>query len=289
MSSFLAIGALVAGAAAYSGAQGSGVTTDPNASHDERLNVANDTVWKGVDRSAKPGPWGYSAASSDQGYSPVQPVAFPHPLHVQKLGMNCLYCHNNASKSPDPGLPAVSTCMGCHTVVAAGKPEIKKLAAYWNKKQPVPWVRIHKVPEYVHFPHMRHVNAGVTCQTCHGQVQKMNQVYQYASLNMGWCVTCHVNGYDPKEGVKAAGYQQNSSGAWEMTKTASAAGAMSNAASRLSLVREAHAQASASRDDSTANPSNGINTSTNQATAPGGAATAGALKRARYDCSSCHY
>ena len=72
--------------------------------------------------------------------------------------------------------------------------------------KPIPWVRIHKLPEYVHFPHTRHVNAGVTCQTCHGQIQNMDRVYQFASLNMGWCVSCHVNGYSPKEGLEAAGY-----------------------------------------------------------------------------------
>jgi len=66
--------------------------------------------------------------------------------------------------------------------------------------------RIHKLPEYVHFPHTRHVNAGVTCQSCHGQIQNMDRVFQYASLNMGWCVSCHVNGYSPKEGLEAAGY-----------------------------------------------------------------------------------
>jgi hypothetical protein len=74
--------------------------------------------------------------------------------------------------------------------------------------KPIPWVRIHKLPEYVHFPHMRHVNAGVTCQTCHGQIQNMSRVYQYSSLNMGWCVSCHVNGYSPKEGLEAAGYSE---------------------------------------------------------------------------------
>ena len=72
--------------------------------------------------------------------------------------------------------------------------------------KPIPWIRIDKLPEYVHFPHTRHITAGVTCQTCHGQVQKMDQVYQYASLNMGWCVSCHVTGYSPKEGLQAAGY-----------------------------------------------------------------------------------
>jgi len=170
----------------------------------------------------------YSGASSSKNRSPVQPIKFPHPVHVQKLGMNCLYCHYTANKSPDPGLPAVGTCMGCHATVGPERPktdlgekrtsaEIKKLWEYADVKsigqpglgpnaKPIPWIRIHKVPEYVHFPHMRHVNAGVTCQSCHGQIQKMNQVYQYASLNMGWCVSCHVNGYSAQEGLEAAGY-----------------------------------------------------------------------------------
>lgn len=155
---------------------------------------------------AQPGPWAYSGASGYTFYvgggigrSPEQPVKFPHPVHVNTLQMNCAFCHNAAGQSPDPGLPAVGTCMACHTIVGADRPEIQKLSEYWNKKQPVPWVRVHKVPEYVHFPHMRHVNAGVTCQTCHGQVNNMEQVFQAQSLNMGWCVQCHVNGYSPAE------------------------------------------------------------------------------------------
>src|SRR5215208_7113446 len=153
-----------------------------------------------IDTVAPPGPWGYSAASSDQGHQPEQPINFPHPRHVQTLGMNCLYCHFAANKSPDPGMPALGTCMGCHSIIGPNlparlghaaknpSPDLQKLTHYWAKKQPVPWVRIHRVPRYVRFPHMRHVNAGVTCQTCHGQVKKMNRVFQYASLNMGWCV-----------------------------------------------------------------------------------------------------
>ena len=137
----------------------------------------------------------YSGASSSQNNSPVQPIAFPHPLHAAgNLNMNCLYCHNTANKSPDPGMPAVSTCMGCHLIARADRPEIQKLNRYYaaGHGKPIPWVRIHKLPEYVRFPHMRHVNAGVTCQTCHGQVQEMLPVYQQESLNMGWCVNCHV-------------------------------------------------------------------------------------------------
>jgi hypothetical protein len=171
----------------------------------------------------------YSGASSSQGVSPEQPIKFPHPVHVQQLGMNCLYCHYSANKSPDPGLPAVGTCMGCHTIIGPNRPardslpartsaELTKLVEYApigqpDKWRPIPWIRIHKLPEYVRFPHMRHVNAGVTCQTCHGPVQEMQQVYQYASLNMGWCLTCHVNGYDAKKGLEAAG---DSTGAVQM-------------------------------------------------------------------------
>ena len=159
------------------------------------------------------GPWSYPGSSNFNRYfvapssSPEQPIAFPHPVHVNTLQMNCLFCHYTADKSPDPGMPAVSTCMGCHTVVAAGRPEIQKLKAFADSGRAVPWVRIHKVPEYVHFPHQRHVNSGVTCQSCHGQVQNMPRVQRYASLNMGWCVNCHVNGYSAAEGMRAAGYE----------------------------------------------------------------------------------
>lgn len=163
----------------------------------------------------------YSGASSSEGYAPEQPINFPHPVHVQQLGMNCLYCHYSANKSPDPGLPAVATCMGCHTIIGPQRPaldgrpartsaELQKLLTFAPVGQPdkwsaIPWERIHKLPEYVHFPHMRHVNAGVTCQSCHGPVQEMERVYQNASLNMGWCVNCHVKGYNLSAGLLAAG------------------------------------------------------------------------------------
>ena len=162
----------------------------------------------------------YSGASSSQGYAPPQPVNFPHPRHVRQLGMNCLYCHYSATRSHDVGMPAVGTCMGCHTVVRGNRPAIQGIAdrdtaginqllSYAkgtpDQWKPIPWIRIHKLPEYVHFPHFRHVNAGVTCQTCHGPVPEMQRVYQYASLNMGWCVNCHVKGYKLADGLLAAG------------------------------------------------------------------------------------
>ena len=159
------------------------------------------------------GPWAYSGASNFNRYfvsvsrSPVQPIRFPHPVHVNTLKLNCVFCHYAADKSPDPGMPAISTCMGCHVSVAVARPEIKLLKSYSDSGKAIPWIRIHKVPEYVHFPHVTHVAAGVTCQSCHGQIQNMPQVVRYASLNMGWCVNCHLNGYSRAEGMRAAGYE----------------------------------------------------------------------------------
>jgi len=220
----------------------------------------------------------YSGASSSQGEQPQQPINFPHTVHVQRLGMNCLYCHYTANKSPDPGLPAVGTCMGCHLIISAQRPaiagvhgaykstEIEKLNNYYKggAGTPIPWKRIHKVPEYVHFPHMRHVNAGVTCQTCHGQIQNMPQVYQYSSLNMGWCVSCHVNGYSPQEGRVAAGYAQAD------TNVVTPAGAPQQPAT----------SPSANAQQLTLQPvGEGRQPATNAA----------GRKIARYDCANCHY
>ncbi len=212
---FFLVAAVAAGLSAYSGATAreadaaqapaagnkfaypqfsglSGTNLDGVRNNTEAMALPKIKGDSGLKLDPAKGPWAYSGASSPQNYSPEQPVKFPHPQHVQKLGMNCTYCHNAAGKAQDPGLPSVASCMGCHALVATGKPEIKKLAAYYAKGQPVPWQRMHKVPEYVHFPHSRHANGGVTCQTCHGEVQKMTQVFQYSSLNMGWCVNCHI-------------------------------------------------------------------------------------------------
>ena len=225
----------------------------------------------------------YSGASSSQGNQPDQPINFPHPRHAGAvadggLGMNCLYCHNTANKSQDVGMPAVNTCMGCHTVVAAQKPEIKKLTKYWTDKRPVPWVRIHKVPEYVHFPHVRHVNAGVTCQSCHGQVQKMAQVYQYASLNMGWCINCHVNGYDPKEGQRAAGYDNVTpagySGGAPYGTPGTRAG-INLSSPGMGVVADSQAPSALAAADTTA--------------AKTAVTPSAERRRARYDCAACHY
>ena len=141
---------------------------------------------------------------------PVQPIAFPHNTHVQTYKIDCQYCHADARRSEYAGLPSVERCMGCHKIVAADRPEIKKLAEYAGKQQSIPWTRVFKVPEFTYFPHKAHVRAEVTCQTCHGPVETMTIVGAVTGpsltndmlnlvglkpapppLTMGWCVQCH--------------------------------------------------------------------------------------------------
>jgi hypothetical protein len=134
----------------------------------------------------RPGP---AAVAGPRG--PVQPVQFPHDLHAGKLGMNCLYCHWGAERSAVANLPAVSTCMGCHKMAATERPEVQKLAGYWARGEPIPWVEVYWLPDHVRFDHRRHVKAGLSCQTCHGPVETMKVLYQFPSLKMGWCIGCH--------------------------------------------------------------------------------------------------
>lgn len=130
---------------------------------------------------------------------PTQPIAFSHQLHADTLGMNCLYCHYSADKSPIANIPPVSTCMGCHKLTRADRPEIMKLAGYFERGEQVPWVEVYRLPAHVKFNHKRHVKAGIQCEECHGKVQEMKVVYQVPSLKMGWCVSCHrKNLDDPK-------------------------------------------------------------------------------------------
>ena len=127
---------------------------------------------------------------------PQQPIAFDHSIHAGKLGMDCLYCHYGAEKSPVANIPAIGTCMGCHKIAATDKPEIQKLTGYFTRGETPPWVEVYKLPDHVKFNHKRHVRAGMACQECHGPVQEMKVVYQYPSLKMGWCVSCHRSKLD---------------------------------------------------------------------------------------------
>ena len=130
---------------------------------------------------------------------PQQPIFYRHDIHAGQYRMPCLYCHNNAGNSWTANIPTESTCMGCHLVTSApdsaGNPnaEIQKLRDDYSRGENIPWVRINKISEHAHFPHMRHVNAGLQCQTCHGNVQQMPRVFKANDVNrMGWCTDCHM-------------------------------------------------------------------------------------------------
>jgi hypothetical protein len=126
-----------------------------------------------------------------QGHAPVQPIAFSHALHAGLYEIDCQYCHTGAERSRHAGVPASSVCLNCHTQVKTDSPEIRKLTTLVQNDQPVPWVKVHRLPDFAFFSHASHVTAGLACQTCHGQVQQMVRVEQQETMTMGWCLRCH--------------------------------------------------------------------------------------------------
>ena len=126
-----------------------------------------------------------------RGYAPEQPIPYSHKLHAGVLKIPCLYCHSGALKSRQAQIPDVERCMNCHRVTKTDSPVIKKLAAIYASGGPLKWKRVHALPDHVYFDHRPHVKAGILCQTCHGEVQEMEVVYQRMSLRMSNCLGCH--------------------------------------------------------------------------------------------------
>jgi hypothetical protein len=134
-----------------------------------------------------------------RGYRPEQPIHFSHVLHVQKNRMECQFCHWSVAKSEYAAIPEVETCIGCHKenmvkdseLTPRGQEDVKKIRQYYKDGQPIPWVKVHVMPDYVRFNHKRHIKAGVACSECHGQVPEMDVVERVSSMKMGWCVSCH--------------------------------------------------------------------------------------------------
>jgi len=161
---------------------------------------------------------GAQGLGRSKNYQPEQPIYYSHTVHAGINQINCLYCHGGAQESKHANIPSVNVCMNCHMGIneyakgpqlyredgskVDGTAEIQKLYKFagWDpsKKQytgegkPIEWIRIHNLPDHVYFNHAQHVNAGKQqCQTCHGEIQKMDEVYQFTDLSMGWCVNCH--------------------------------------------------------------------------------------------------
>jgi uncharacterized paraquat-inducible protein A len=126
-----------------------------------------------------------------KGYAPQQPIAFPHKVHAGDNKIACLYCHSAARTSRHAGIPAVSVCMNCHSMLEKQTREIEKLKEAVQREQPVAWVKVHNLPDFVYFNHSQHIQSGVACQNCHGAVEKMDRVEQATPLTMGFCLSCH--------------------------------------------------------------------------------------------------
>lgn len=150
--------------------------------------------------------WG---ANQERGYQPEQPVYFPHSLMAGKHEIDCLYCHSQAEKGPHAGIPPVSLCMKCHSEIQTKdhrgevKESIATLLGYWERKEPIQWVKVHDLADFVYFDHSRHLTekAGLECRDCHGDVETMDRVERVHSLKMGWCLDCHMQ--PPPEGAPA--------------------------------------------------------------------------------------
>ncbi len=125
------------------------------------------------------------------GYQPVQPVPFDHSLHAGQLGLDCRYCHSNVDQSGFANIPAAQTCMNCHQQVKPQSPLLAVVRASYETGDPVPWVQVHQLPDYVYFNHAIHVNRGIGCVECHGKINTMPVVYHAESLAMKFCLNCH--------------------------------------------------------------------------------------------------
>jgi hypothetical protein len=192
---------------------------------------------------------GWSGPDIESG--PEQPIAFYHSVHAGQNEIPCMYCHYTADESPSAGIPSVKLCVGCHVPGSAitlpenaqlafpgrDRPaqgdtvwyaEANKLVTYWQQQESIPWVRVHDLPEHVRFSHSPHVNVGLQCQTCHGPVEEMEKVYQFSSLQMGWCIDCH-RGDTPLSEEEEASVQARSSYIKELRSIASAGGDVSGA------------------------------------------------------------
>jgi hypothetical protein len=128
----------------------------------------------------------------NQGYAPDQPIPFSHKLHAGKYNIPCMYCHTGVEKSKHATVPSMNVCMNCHSVVKPESPHIQKLQALYKEgKEAFQWVKVNDLPDHVNFNHKRHVTKGIACETCHGDVKRMDVVRQDKPLTMGWCLDCH--------------------------------------------------------------------------------------------------
>lgn len=140
------------------------------------------------------GVWYYfTPAFTRVGYRPLQPVAFSHATHGAQTGLDCRYCHDGVERSWYSNLPSSATCMNCHNQVLKDDPRLAPVRESFQSGRPIPWVQVHKLPDFVYFHHAAHVNRGVSCLHCHGQVDQMDEIKHTQPLTMSFCLNCHRN------------------------------------------------------------------------------------------------
>jgi hypothetical protein len=135
--------------------------------------------------------YGASPKTTDVGYMPQQPVPYSHALHAGQLGLDCRYCHNTVEQAAHAAIPPTATCMNCHARVWTKSEKLAPIRASLESGNPVEWIKVHDLPDYVYFNHSAHVTRGIGCVSCHGRVDEMEEVYQHEPLSMGWCLNCH--------------------------------------------------------------------------------------------------
>ena len=193
------------------------------------LGVIGGTVTAGITYYATP-------KYTRVGYKPTQPVAYDHSFHAGELGLDCRYCHHGVDKSAHANIPSANVCMSCHKNVKADSPLLAPIRdSYYGEDtnmdgilsddedidgngiispgDPVPWVRIHKTPDYVYFNHAVHVNRGVSCVECHGRIDQMKVVHHDKPLSMAFCLECHRKPEDslrPMQEVTNLGWKLDS-------------------------------------------------------------------------------
>ena len=135
--------------------------------------------------------YGAAPSTTNVGYAPEQPVAFSHALHAGELGLDCRYCHNTVERAARAAIPPTQTCMNCHERIKTESEALAPVLRSFAEGTPIPWRRVHDLPDYVYFDHSAHVTRGVGCVTCHGRIDTMKRVRQEQPLSMAWCVECH--------------------------------------------------------------------------------------------------
>ena len=148
------------------------------------------------------------------GYEPTQPVPFSHKIHAGQLGMDCRYCHSFVETAAHSNVPTTQVCMNCHSQVQKDNPKLQMVRESWQTGKPIPWIQIHKTPDYVYFNHAAHVNRGVSCVMCHGHVEEMEVVRHDKPHSMSFCLDCHRH---PEDALRPVAEVTNLK--WQATPT----------------------------------------------------------------------